>query len=191
MFLESALLGIIVGWFRGGRLRYLSTISLPGLTLALLSLLIQAALWIDFFANQVFGGSYIPYLHIASFFPLLIFIILNWKHKGMAFILAGVLLNLAVISSNEGFMPVGMLKEKSEFQEDAVNVEGSPVHKPLTEDTRLVFLSDIIRVPYDLNRFISIGDIIMSVGILIFLQQGMQKPPRLRRRDWHRIKPVM
>ena len=53
-------------------------------------------------------------------------------------------------------------------------------HEAMTEDTRLPFLGDIIRIPppYPLPKILSIGDIFLIVGVFVFFQEGMTSKKR-------------
>lgn len=182
MFLETTALGLITGWLRGGKLRQLETLSLPGWPLAVLSLLLQAALWIDFGLNWGILQAYARPLHLISYLPLLFFLFLNRKSLGMLVIALGLLMNLAVIAANGGAMPVDPAGLAPSLQEELISGAGSPVHLPLTAHTRLAFLSDRIKMPYGESNIISIGDIVLAAGLMLIIQQGMQIPDGHRRR---------
>jgi hypothetical protein len=51
------------------------------------------------------------------------------------------------------------------------------IHSVLTEHSRLKFLADVIPLPppYPRPRVLSVGDIIMAVGLFILIQRGMLK----------------
>ncbi len=182
MFLEAVPIGLIIGWLRGGKLRHLEALPLPGWPLAVLALFLQAALWIDFGLNWEILRPFAHTLHLISYLPLLLFLVLNRKSLGMLVIGLGLLMNLTVIAANGGAMPVDPAKLEPPLQEELLSGAGSPVHIPLTENTKLAFLSDRIKMPYGESNIISIGDIILAVGLLVIIQQGMQKPAVKRRR---------
>lgn len=63
-------------------------------------------------------------------------------------------------------------------------------HSLVTEDTRFVFLADIITLPrpYPLARIISLGDIILMIGVFLFFQEAMvDKKPELSNISWLKI----
>ena len=177
LFLEIILLGVIIGWLFQGRFKNLEHLSLKGFAFAILAFSMQALLWIDFFTIKVLIPVK-PFVHILSFLPLLVFVYLNRKHRGMLLIGVGILLNLLVITANSGYMPVDYTKLSATVQEEFLSGEESPIHIPISEKTRLLYLSDIVRVPYKKNRVISIGDILLAGGLLILIHRGMTaKPP--------------
>jgi len=166
------LLGMIIGWLCRGSIKNLEHLSLSGFTYIILAFSMQALLWIDFFTIKALI-SVKPYIHIFSYLPLLVFVYLNRKHRGMLPIGVGILLNLLVITANSGYMPVDYTKLSETVQEDFLSGEESPIHIPIGEETRLLLLSDIVKVPYKKRGVISIGDIILAGGLLIFIHQGM------------------
>lgn len=185
MFVEAALLGAVIGFLRGGRLNRLGQINLPGWPLALVALLIQVGLWVDFGARWNYLGELIPYLHLLSYLPLLVFVYINRKQPGMYIIGLGLLLNLLAIAVNGGAMPVDANKLSPLLREELLNGTGSPVHVPISSTTRLAFLGDILRIPYGKYRMISLGDILLAAGLLHFIQQGMQKKRTAGRKRGH------
>ncbi len=179
MFPEAALLGILTGWARRGQLRNLNEVALAGFWLAAGALLLQAALWVDFYTIR-FLGPLTPFLHLFSYLPLLGFVFLNRHHRGMLLFCLGLLMNLAVIGLNGGQMPVDPDRLSSPYREELVSGIASPVHAPLDKETRLAFLADILRLPYGKHKVISPGDIALAAGLLLFIQAGMLAPSRQR-----------
>ncbi|HOP69482.1 MAG: DUF5317 domain-containing protein [Dethiobacteria bacterium] len=174
MFLEAAVLGLLVGWARKGKLSRLGKLPLKSLFLVLLAFLIQLLLMVDY----RYGGylsSFAPYLHIISYLPLLAFIFLNRKLPGILVLGLGLALNLAVIAANGGTMPVSLENLPPRYQERLLSGSSSPFHSALTEETRLSFLGDIFQLPYGRGDMVSLGDIFLAAGLFWFIQQGMQE----------------
>ena len=92
MFVEAALLGMVIGLLRGGNIKRLGRINLRGWGLALIALLIQAGLWVDCGGRINCPVELTPYLHLLSYLPLLIFAYIN--HDSPMKRLPGLLLNL-------------------------------------------------------------------------------------------------
>lgn len=181
MFLEAALLGLIIGWLRGGTLKKLGQASFNGWPFALLGLAIQAAILADFHLGWHHLSALTPGLHILSYLPLLLFIYENINKPGMTLMGTGVLLNLVVIACNGGRMPVSLASLPDEAQQMLLRGTASPLHAAMTEETLLPVLGDIFKLPLFWSRSISIGDILMSAGIFI-LCQGLIKPKKAYRR---------
>lgn len=176
MYVEAALLGLVFGWLRGGKVLRLAELTLPGWPLAVLALALQLLIKASFFYRWEYILEAAPYLHIFSFIPLLYFVYLNRNRRGMLLLGLGLLLNLIVIAANKGAMPVNLTGLAPPLQEQ-LQSEGSPLHTALTEDTLFPLLGDQIPLTYGLNRMISIGDILLALGIALLIQQYMVVAP--------------
>ncbi len=182
MLWEAVLLGLIIGWLRNGKFKNLSQLSLPGWPLIMLAVLIQAAIWIDFTASLNFLTSLYPILYILSFVVLIVFFFLQGRQTGFIIIGLGILFNLLVITANRGMMPADSTYMPPEVAEELAAGEKSPFHTVMTDETWLGFLGDRIPVPYNRNQLLSVGDIVISAGIIILIQQGMQG--KKRKKQW-------
>ena len=86
---------------------------------------------------------------------------------GSGFILAGTLLNKAVMAANGGKMPVyPTLSRVTGYFNEAMFGEHSTIHVMGTADTRLKLLSDFIDTGYSV---ISIGDLLIRVFVVLVL----------------------
>ncbi len=181
MLWEAVLLGLIIGWFRNGKLKNLGRISLPGWPLIFLAVLIQTVIWIDFTTGSDFLTPLYPILYVLSFVVLVVFFFLQGRQAGFIMIGFGILLNLVVITANRGMMPVDTDYMPTEVAEELEAGEKSPFHAPMTDETWLAFLGDRIRIPYR-NQLLSIGDIVIGAGVIILIQNGMQGTKR--KKQW-------
>ena len=119
--------------------------------------------WIRKYSPLLFGilvNFVCNYLEIAAvtklilqFLVLLWFLTLNWKQAGLNAAIIGTLMNFSVMIANGGAMPK---------TDEAL--EG-PEHKFINGNTKLIFLADIILIG---NYFLSPGDIVHRIGLLIF-----------------------
>ena len=93
-----------MGYVRGGRLKHLAELELRGLTLILVSLVIQLLIFPlgEHGAVITYGTRY---LHLLSYLPLLAFIWLNRRFWEILLMGLGILLNFLVILINGGYMP--------------------------------------------------------------------------------------
>jgi hypothetical protein len=171
LFFESMVLGVLLGWIRGGRVKHLLSKAPEYGSLVILALFLQFAL--NFDASRwglLTVGLF--YIHLWSYILLFAFFALNHKLPGMLVVFLGVFLNFLVIAVNKGSMPV--LAEGLRPDLLAKLLEGRDLlHSPVVPATRLVFLADIIPVPG--GGKISIGDIYMNIGMFHYLQQSMQR----------------
>ncbi|ACB85625.1 DUF5317 domain-containing protein [Natranaerobius thermophilus] len=171
MLFEAVVLPIILGFIRGGSIRNLEKITIKGLPLLFLPLLIRFVTYnysqggVDFFIN--YGG----YLQSLAFIILIGFFIMNRHIRELKLVFIGVLLNSLVIFLNGGAMPV------SEQALQFTDVTETPVgtHTFITQETVLPFLGDIIPIPspYPFSKVISIGDIIIVIGIFLLIYRNM------------------
>jgi uncharacterized protein DUF5317 len=160
--------GLIAGWMIGGRLDRLAqagvrwpAIALVGLALQLAPLPGKAALWL------LYG----------SFALLLAFAAVNVRRPGFALVLLGLVLNLTVITTNAG-MPVAEKAIVASGQQDTMgellrNGDGIK-HHLAGAHTRLLALGDVIAVPQPIRQVISLGDIVVDVGLLWFIVGAMR-----------------
>jgi len=165
---------IVVSLFRGGKLTNLSEIYARGWWL----------LFVGF--GMQYAASFVPrdkasiavILVLASYVPLLLVVILNQRMPGMWISGIGVLMNFVVIAMNQG-MPV--------LPEAIALAGGNPTmvldakYVLLNSGSRLPFLADIIPVP---KSVISLGDVLLAVGLGVFIEDQLQQPLRLFR---HRV----
>lgn len=182
MLWEAVLLGLIIGWLRNGKIKNLGRIPLPGWPLILLAVFIQTIIWIDFAGSFHFLTPIYPILYTLSFSILVLFFFLQGRQAGFIIIGVGILLNLLVITANQGKMPVDSTYMPPNVAEELAAGEKSPFHTVMTDETWLAFLGDRIPVPYSRNQLLSIGDIVIAAGVVVLIQQGMQGEKR--KKQW-------
>jgi len=179
LLLWSIPLGILIGYLRGGRLSRLAEVELRGAWLILLALFIQLLIF-------PIGGRapWVPWgtqaLHLLSYGLLLGFVFLNRREWGIVAMGVGMALNLLVIVANGGYMPTrpellraAGLIEAAEKLEQMGTYANNVLMGP---KTRLNFLGDLFYVPagVPLANVFSVGDAILALGLLIFLQAKMK-----------------
>ncbi len=180
MFIEAILGGIILGRLRSGNVAALENIKFKGLK-SIVTLLIMD-LVLRFFilkSNSVLANKLFYYYPIFSvlFYGFVIIILgINQKLKYMRLIQSGFVLNLLPMIANGGKMPVleSALQSIGKFQEiDLLKSNLLLTHTLVNEGTRFRALSDIIPIPYFLPKVISIGDIVLSLGLILFISHYM------------------
>ncbi|MCL4499195.1 MAG: DUF5317 domain-containing protein [Chloroflexi bacterium] len=120
-----------------------------------------------------------PYL--ASFVIILAALLANVRARFIAVVFAGVLMNFSVIALNGG-MPYS---KNSLGKHDSTKKAANGLHIPENERTRLEFLDDWIALPrpYPQPSIGSPGDMVISIGLLLFIQQAMRKGPEREREE--------
>lgn len=166
------LLSAVVGWLRGGRLKNLTDVRasawwllVVGLTMQLVANVLPTSL-----------GNLATALMLASALPILAMIWINREAPGMWIAGLGILMNFTVIALNQG-MPV--LPQAVEIAGGVSNPVLEGRHIPMTSTTRLPFLGDLIPLP---GAVISLGDVLLAVGLGVFIEEEMRRKPRLFRR---------
>lgn len=161
-------LAVVVSLLRGGRLGRVAGSDLRLGSLLFVGLLLQ--LGVDAAAGRDLLGEGVLYAVLAlSQLAVLGWVVANRSRPGMALIGLGLLMNAVVIGAN-GAMPV---------DPDAIDrlgigpVEVAPgKHEPLTDDTRLAWLADVIPLP-PIRTIVSVGDIVLAVGLLPLMHHLM------------------
>lgn len=177
MYLEAVILGLIIGVARNGRLANLFDVRFKGWILSILAFILfllpylLLALDIGVERMQIF-----PY---AAMVLIAIISLLNFEKMGMKIFMVGLLLNLIVMGLSDFKMPIDAAKMSAlgftSFIESMSS--GDVVNYVALEDAHGLgaFLGKIIALPkvYPLARVISVGDIIVSIGIAYIIQYEM------------------
>ncbi|WP_274362683.1 DUF5317 domain-containing protein [Paenibacillus thermotolerans] len=190
MVFDGIVIGLIVGFIRGGFLQGLRGLSQLKLKAGWVFPVLLLAQFLVYFlqGRMEWLTDYSGYFYMAVYVIGLLFLYLNWSQSGFKLIFAGVFLNFLVMALNGGVMPVSLEAAKvlgPYFTDLLQNNEVVYKHAMLMEDTRLPFLGDIIPLtpPYPRTQVISIGDIVMNVGIFMYLQSIMVSASRKGSKD--------
>lgn len=176
MVYDGILLSLIIGFIRGGNLKGIAELSIKWGWIFPVLLLLQFAIY--YFQNKVaWVGQLSPFVFIAVYIVGMALLWVNKHHPGLTLILIGVFLNFVVMAANGGRMPVSVEAASvlDPYYVQALQSDLYGKHQMLTESTRFAFLGDIIPItkPYPRDQVISIGDVVMNVGIFIFIQHLM------------------
>jgi hypothetical protein len=145
--------------------------------LAACALAIQLALYNPPIDEQSWALGWGPWIYVATMLAVLVVLVRNGlpvRRERAAWLVAaaGVGLNVLVVSANGGYMPQSPAARETLVGTVDTVTEASPSRHlanvvPLTSDTRLPWLGDIIPQPrwMPLANVISIGDLLLSGGI--------------------------
>ncbi|MDI6843804.1 MAG: DUF5317 family protein [Anaerosomatales bacterium] len=170
LLLISVVVGLAAGLLSGGSLARLQHVRLRGESGLVLLLLLQLVLPA---ATARIGMSAMLALGIwlLAMAGLVVLSLRNVSAPGMVLVALGVALNLMVIGLNAG-MPVSERAVKIVARSDTVEVPYDLVHRPMTGETLLPWLADVIPVPgpKGLRAVVSVGDLLLvtGVGLLLF-----------------------
>lgn len=117
--------------------------------------------------------KYGPVIYVGSFLLLLWTLYQNSHIKGMKIIFIGIFLNFIAITMNGGQMPVAETAMQISGLEDLYQTVSSglyPTHTLMAETDNIIskITGDFIPIPppHPRPRVISIGDIVMTVGVI-------------------------
>ena len=176
MVFDGILLAIIVGFIRGGNFTRFADLKFKMGWIFPLLLLIQLGIFALQNKVEVIGK-----LSGASFIVVyiigLVFLWLNRYHSHFIIIFLGVLLNFIVMAVNGGRMPVSLEAASviDPYYLEATKNALYAKHSIVSESTLLPYLGDIIPLsaPYPREQAISIGDVVMNIGVFFFIQAVM------------------
>lgn len=167
LLLLSVILGLVAGWLKKGR--FINLTSLRLLWLPVLSFAITPIV------------SYFPdipsfpkaALIVFSYSCIFVFIYANRRFKlGSGFLGLGSLCNFVVIASNGFRMPVSesALTYYSGMTAEAVLERNADYFIAVGGNAKLLILGDVICIPLPvIGGFISMGDIILSIGMFLLI----------------------
>ena len=183
ILLWGAVLGVLLGWAIGGRLRNLERLRLRWGWLILAALVIQVLIFPLGHAEPVLPYATVP-LHFLSYGFLALFLGLNLRHWPLGLLALGLAANLAVIAANGGYMPASVAALERAGMEGAAQalVEQGRLGNVVLmgPQTRLDFLGDWLWLPsgVPLAMAFSPGDLLIGLGLACFFPYGMRKRER-------------
>jgi hypothetical protein len=176
MVYDGIIIALLIALIRGGKITNLSEIKFKMGWVFPLLFIFQIIIFS--LQNDIdWLGAYSNLLFILVYIIGLTFLWLNRHLSGFLIIGIGVGLNFIVMAINGGRMPVSpeAALALDPFFIDALKNSLYAKHDLINESTHLAFLGDIIPLssPYPKEQVISIGDIIMNIGVFIFIQNAL------------------
>lgn len=190
VLLVAIVVALAIGFLSGGSLANIGGLRIRYLPLLVVALLIQVAIF-----SQIAGTYDVihrigPWIYVGTLFATLFVMMMNMSIPGMKVIALGAALNALVITANGGFMPspesalerAGRMEYVRQEQAEREGGAGRPIltnSKIADDDTRLLFLGDVIPIPerVPLSNVISIGDILIAIGAGIAIVSVMRRRP--------------
>jgi hypothetical protein len=167
--LVVALLGGLVA---GGSLRNFERVQIHWWALAIGGLLLQVLPAPAIPGLSARGSAAV--MLIVSYLLLLAFLTLN-RWVPAAFVMAiGLLLNLSVVAANAGMPVSAEAVRRAGGSESALILAGGAKHHPMTDESVLTFLGDVIPVPPPFGVVLSVGDLLLYGGMAWFVVQVMR-----------------
>ncbi|MDV3428207.1 MAG: DUF5317 domain-containing protein [Bacillota bacterium] len=173
MFIEAIIFSVIIGYVLKGRLKNIDIMSIKAIYLVLAGFLIKFIIVISIRHGFLTRGVLTYILYVIQYSLLLIFVIINRKNKYILIMGIGFLLNAVPIFTNGGAMPVSIPAAQSIGLTKQVWTVG--LYRAIDGTTRFNFLGDIIPFKLGIAYVFSIGDIVLAVGLFLFIVTGMKK----------------
>ena len=122
-------------------------------------------------------------LVMASYAFLLAFCFVNLRISMMWIIGVGIALNALVIGLNQGMPTRDNEVTTRSGRTIEEPIERTAKHRPESDDDLLPFLGDKVRVPDPVDEVISIGDVVIGLGIILVCYQAsrVRRPAASRR----------
>jgi hypothetical protein len=181
MVFDGIVISFVIALFRKGNLRGLSDLKLKAGWIFPILLVVQLIVY--YFQNDYEAvGQASASIYMVVYILGLVFLFINRNHPGFIVIFIGVFLNFLVMAINGGRMPVSAeaaaILDPNFIQalKDGLYAK----HAILDSSTKLGMLGDIIPLtdPYPRTQVISIGDVVMNIGIFLFIQYLMVHIPK-------------
>jgi hypothetical protein len=191
MYLEAALLALFLGLILGGSLKKLLDLKMRWLSLLIVSVFMSLLPKVPVLGVYLAGLGTPAAVTVAVFRYgfLLAFAALNYRYISVCIIGAGGLSNFIVTMANGGRMPVSA-KALGVKPGDAgvALLKGSQIlnYRVAGAGTRLSTMSDVIQARGINIYFLSVGDILISIGIFALILQLME--PKLLKGAIDRIR---
>lgn len=178
LLIWPVLIGVIIGFLRGGGIAQLGALSLKATWLIPVSLVIQLLIFPLIDPQPIIAWG-TQYFHIGSYLLLVVFIVINRRIMSLVSAGAGMMANFITIVVNGGYMPVSVTALSRTGAEAVIThlqqygYWGNVML--MSEKTALNFLGDILYLPPFIPFSVpfSIGDVIISISIGWLIVQGM------------------
>lgn len=175
MFVEALFLAVVVGYLLKGRLRNLEFVTIRGVYCVILPFLLQSIMnllvRLGFFHESIITLV----IDIVLYFFLLYFTMLNRKNPFILIMGFGFLLNGIVIIINGGVMPVSYNSSIMAGLPNYANIRNIGLYELIDSHTKLWVLGDIFPLKLGIKFVFSIGDVFISLGLILFIITGMKK----------------
>ena len=183
LLLASIVLSIIVAWMQGGKLSRLGEVTFRLWWIVPLIALVQSLLVYRLRSpSRLLLHHPRPLIMIGSYVILWVVVWLNRRLPGMLIVLVGITSNLIVIAANGGYMPItpealariGAGEAAYQMAPGSVVLGSKDVLLP-SQQAYLWMLGDVLVIPepFPWPTAMSIGDLILTVGIFLFIQRTM------------------
>ncbi len=180
MIFEGLILGIVLGKLRGGKLNNIGRFMFRTSFLLVFSLILQLGTSILISVGYEKAIDHRLVLYIIAYLMLFVALFFNLGRGSVWFILTGAIFNFAAIVLNGGSMPIDTsILEKRGFVNmlQSIKVGAMQNYIDINEAHSItVYLAKRFVTPewYPIKQIFSVGDILISIGLLLLIQGIMQ-----------------
>jgi hypothetical protein len=179
---------LLVVLITGGSFEQLFRLRIQSIWMVVAALAIQIVLgFVDIPTDRLDDLGFA--LVMLSYGLLLAFCFVNLRVPMMWVIAVGIALNALVTGLNRGMptAPNEVTTRSGRTVEEPI--ERTAKHRPESNDDLLAFLGDRLRVPYPVDELVSVGDIVIGLGVVLVFYRGsrVRRRPRTRAERMARI----
>lgn len=196
MFIEALILGTVIGLLRGGSVKNMKLARIRMPALLIVGFILQSTLSFMMLAGSTWFIQHRMLLYAVSYGLLFVVLFFNVSHRAVWLLVVGSVMNFAVIFLNGGSILISAeaLKEAGFLNRLSLIEAGRLPHYLLLQEVSGVmgFLAKRLTPPafYPVAQVFSIGDLIISLGILCWVQNlwlgaGHYQRARMLRIDHH------
>ncbi len=171
VFLNFALVGLVVGKLAGGRLGALADTRIAGKQLVFAALGLQVIAFPFDFLPWTTPTSVARIVWLVSFALLVVMLVLNRTLRGAVVVAAGLTCNLVAVVANHGLMPVRLEALRASGTDYHVHNNSIQLGHP-----NLAWLIDRWGAPHwlPLANVFSVGDVLIAVGTVVAIAGAMR-----------------
>jgi len=178
VFVDVALVALVLGRLLGGRLSALADLRIRGTALAFAAIGLQlVAFPVDLLPWST-PSSVASVLWLVSYVLLVAMLLVNRRLPGTPLIAAGLVSNVVAIVANGGLMPVRAAAMRAAGTDYEVHLNSIRLAKP-----QLAALVDRWAAPgwVPLANVYSVGDVLIGLGLVVAIVAAMRAPILSRR----------
>lgn len=178
MFIEVFIFSIVLGFILKGNIKNFDVSKIKSTYLVFIAFSIEFIIVILIRNHVVARGTLTYIFDLLMYLILFLFIYLNRQNKYLVLMGIGFLLNALPIFLNGGAMPVdakatviaGLFPS---IEEAKISSEG--LYTIINSNTKLWFLGDIFPKTILRNYVFSIGDVVLCIGLMLFIVSEMTR----------------
>jgi Family of unknown function (DUF5317) len=173
VFLNVALVGLVVGRLLGGRFAALGDTKIAATWLVFVAIGLQMVAFPWSFLPWTTPSTVARAIWLVSFALLIVMLALNRALRGAMIVAAGLVCNLVAVVANHGLMPV--LPQALRTAGDHYHIHNNSIQ---VVQPHLGFLVDRWAAPQwlPLANVFSVGDVLIAVGTVVALAAAMRAP---------------